>query len=273
MSSDNAFLKFHRAGKHLDDLDLSLKKWVHDGHHTNWLEPDPTAEDYLFIKASADEIPPNPFSLLIGDAVQNFRSSLEHLAFALTSAHTDPVPDQMARDSQFPIIGDEDRKGTAGQGPAMFESQRKCIVGMHPEAQAVIQRLQPYHRGKDFKDDPLWILSVLSNIDKHRVLHLVTGYPHVFTFDPFRSEFPRLVYRNAKAVSFELTGAKVERDTLVGRIRIERDPQPKMDVEIHIAPSIAFAEGPTVHDDVLDTLREIRTHIGGYVLSPLKTFL
>jgi hypothetical protein len=34
---------------------------------------------------------------------------------------------------------------------------------------AIIKALQPYNRGTAYRDDPLWQLNELSNIDKHRV--------------------------------------------------------------------------------------------------------
>jgi hypothetical protein len=275
MSVPSHSVKFHRAGKHLNDLDEAFVKWIHEGHHTHRLEPDPEMPHYLLIKASASQVPADPFSVFIGDAVQNFRSCLDHLAFALMCAHTKPIPEQMARDSQFPIIGDMDRKGQSGQGASIFQSQGKCIIGISPAARAVIERLQPYQRGPDFRSDPLWRLSELSNIDKHRILHVVTSYLHEVIFDPFHnSKWPALTYPNARAVSFELTGATVTQNTLIGRIRIERTAvELKRNVEVQLTPSMAFADGALVTEDVLDTLREIQTHIGGYVLAPLAAFL
>ena len=41
-----------------------------------------------------------------------------------------------------------------------------------PKAQAEIERLQPYHLGNAFDQDPLWRLQELNNIDKHRVVHV-----------------------------------------------------------------------------------------------------
>src|SRR5262245_31389269 len=136
-------LKYHRASKHLKDLESNFRHWVNDGHYTQWLELDPSASDYLLVKASAEEIPANPFSLLIGDVVQNFRNALDHLAFALASAYTKPLPEEFQRDSQFPIVGDMDRKGNTGQGSVVFQSVRKSIAGIDPSAQTVIEGLQP----------------------------------------------------------------------------------------------------------------------------------
>jgi hypothetical protein len=274
MSDGSHFLKYRRAAKHLDDLEAAFTRWLREGRHTHRLEPDPNASDYLLIKASAEEVPADPFSLLIGDAVHNFRSCLDHLAYALMCAHTTQPSEDMTRESQFPIVGDVNRNGLANQGPTMFQSQRKCIAGISPAAQAIIEELQPYQRATDFQSDPLWKLSVLSNIDKHRIPHLVTSYLHAITFYPFRPKFPFLTIDNARPVSFDLTGARVERDTVIGRIRIERtDSAADEHAVINLTPSVSFADGPLAHDDVIDTLRDIHTFVGGHVLSPLAKFV
>lgn len=47
---------------------------------------------------------------------------------------------------------------------------------MSDEAKAVVESLQPYHRGENWAIDPLWLLHVLSNIDKHRRPAVTTLY-------------------------------------------------------------------------------------------------
>jgi hypothetical protein len=264
--------KFHRANHHLADLDNRLVNWFNSGSHTAWFEPNPNRPKELLVKASTDELPVDPFSLIIGDVVQNYRSCLDHVALALANAHTKPLPEAMAGDSQFPIIGDVNRKGDAGQGLAMFEAQRRRIIGASPAAQAVIQRYQPYHRGNDYKLDPLWILGELSNIDKHRTLHLATVYTHGWTFSPGRLvRFPILKFQGAMPINFSTTGASVKRDTVIGQMEIVRNPN--MNVELEIAPSIAFADGVAAHTDVIDVLNSIQTHLGAKVLPELLKFL
>lgn len=266
-------LKFQRARQHLKDLRINIRDWFQSGHHAEWFEDDPHTPNNLLIKACADEIPENPFSLLIGDVVQNLRGCLDHLAFALALAHTNPLPEEIASDSQFPIVGNINRKGEPTDGAQSFESQRKAIRGICPRAQTVIEGLQPYHRGNDFQADPLWRLISLSNIDKHRILHVAIAYPSMFTVNPNRYEFSPLVYPNAKTKTFSSTGARVERDTVIGEIGIERWPDPNVKVELEIEPSIAFSEGIAIHEDVVRVLEDIETHLMAFVLPPLTPFL
>src|SRR5437667_11229671 len=87
---------------------------------------------------------------------------------------TNPLHDDVAHDSQFPIVGDENRKGASGKGPEMFKGQTNRIRGIDPKAQAIIEGLQPYQTGAAWRRHPLWLLTELSNLDKHRLLHVTS---------------------------------------------------------------------------------------------------
>jgi hypothetical protein len=41
--------------------------------------------------------------LLIGDCVYNYRSALDHLAFALATSFTNPLPESWVKTSAFPL--------------------------------------------------------------------------------------------------------------------------------------------------------------------------
>ena len=118
--------------------------------------------------------PKNPISLLIGDALHNMRSALDTLAYALASAFTKPLSEDIANRSDF-IFGDEDRKGNVGVGSALFHAGAAKIEGWHPDAQTAVEGLQPYQRGKSFRTDPLWTLHDLDRINKHRLLHITVA--------------------------------------------------------------------------------------------------
>jgi len=226
----------------------------------------------LLIRASVDPIPTDPFSLVISDVIQNFRGCLEHLAYALTAAFTKPLPEDVARDSQFPIIGDVDRKGNTGQGATLFQSQSKCVRGMHPAAQLVIEGVQPYHRGNAFRNEPLWKLGALSNTDKHRTLHLAASYSKLFTINPHQIGARTLVYPNAIGKTFRTTGASVERDTVIGSIEFVHSDATHQ-VELDVTPSMAFSDGVALNDDVIDTLEDIETYLIAFVIPSLSKFL
>jgi len=82
------------------------------------------------------------------------------------------MTDEIEKETGFPILSDTDKKGRFGRGSHKWISAKPKVVGIDPDAQAVIESLQPYHRGNAYDTDPLWRLSELNNIDKHRVLHI-----------------------------------------------------------------------------------------------------
>jgi hypothetical protein len=260
-------LKFYRAQEHIDALSGALRLWFAE-HYSHRLEADADEPNIYWLKASADEIPATPFSLMIGDAVQNFRNCLDQLAFELAKRHTIPLPDDVARASQFPIVGDVSKAGVPGQGPTMFASRQGCIAGVAPAARVEIEKLQPYH-SKEFEKHPLWLLQELSNIDKHRVIHLTTTYSRGISIDPNLSrnaipDFPRV----------RVAGIAVTKDSEVARIPIvmgKKDREWHVHIEPH--PSVAFTDGVAADRDVLAVLNEIRNLLFGPVRRALDPFL
>lgn len=96
-------------------------------------------------------------ALSLSDFVYCLRSGLDQLVWNL-SLLTNPTP---SRDTMFPIHSD--------QLPKSEDIFKRKVWDVPCEAVAVIKHLQPYRRGAAFRDDPLWQLNELSNIDKHRL--------------------------------------------------------------------------------------------------------
>lgn len=64
-----------------------------------------------------------------------------------------------SRNTVFPIHNSTDRRSQ--------ERFMRAVWDIPCEAIEVIKSLQPYLRGKAYKDDPLWQLNKLCNLDKH----------------------------------------------------------------------------------------------------------
>lgn len=260
-------LKINWAANHLEQLERAVVAWF-DGnqHFTHRIEADPDNPAGSLLKVSADDIPVAPCSLVIGDIVQNIRSSLDHMAYALATAYTNPFPQEFARKSQFPIFGDETEKGVPGHGSSMFRDNAlptmiKCI---DPRAQTFIEGVQPYQMGANFRDHPLWKLSHLVNTDKHRILHLSAAYAAGYTV------------RNC-VVSGTFTNEPriVKNDTIAARLGTLRPIDPEKTVEMQVIPNmtIAFSDGLLTNQLVIATLGTITNYVGNEVLTPLQKFL
>lgn len=260
-------LKLKRAHAHLQQLNGLVTEWLNSNHNRSHIEPDPNTPKYSVLKASADAIPADPFALLIGDIAQNLRSGLDHIAFQLASNFTKPLPDKIAEDSQFPIIGDKNRKAEMGWGPIMFDSQSHRLAGVDPRATAIIKGAQPYVRGKDFESDPLWRLNQLSNIDKHRVLHLVTAASAGMQIRILKSPMPD----NPILYISVIDEGVVEQNTNIATI--EFNPAFNAAMYVDVKPTFYIALENSVPDDALRLLSDIYKHIVTDVVQPLATYL
>jgi len=101
--------------------------------------------------------------VVAGEAIQNMRSALDHLAWHLVeigcAKQSITLNKTERKQIGFPII-DTDI-------PAQYEASRKAKVkGMTQAAIDAIDATKPYKGGNDL----LWRLNQLNNIDKHRLL-------------------------------------------------------------------------------------------------------
>lgn len=248
-------LKLHRARQHIQTLNAQVAGFG-DRHPYEFFEEfNPESGDHFArVKVLRDPLP--MWSVLVGDALQNMRASLEHLVFSLTLAYSGE-PDR-PEDVSFPIT----------DTPGKFEAIRKQRIGlMHPDAQAVIQRLQPYHRD-GAKHDYLMVLDDLARVDRHRTLHLTpafvvnTAADIVFARDLDITEATLHlgpVKDGAKVATF--------RYTVTG-------PSPEMHVAISPEFGIAFDHAwPGDGRPVVEALATIRLYITEVVFPPLERFL
>jgi len=274
-------LKLGRARKHFEELKVEIGKWLAGDHYT--VRSEREADGRTLFLATAEQPPPNPISLLIGDCLHNLRSSLDLLAYALAVSYTVPLPLEIAESSEFPIFGDEDRHGNPGMGAAAFKrvdgkgapvpgSGLFKIRGIDPKAQAIIEGLQPYHRGNAFRAHPLWTLHELDNVNKHRLLHTGLAWSGGIGIN------------TAKSVNFSIEpgilnsyGGVIETDTPIARIPLgpaDRSRAMQVDVQPQVA-DIAFAKGSAGMQDisVIKTLSDIHNYVVSDVLLPLAPFL
>jgi hypothetical protein len=105
----------------------------------------------------------NEVAVIVGDFFHNLRSSLDHLARGLVLTEGNRPRDEQPDPTSFPIRRGERRGGLRISG------------GAHPDALALVERMQPYHAGNRYKEHPLFLINDLNNVDKHRSLHLVTA--------------------------------------------------------------------------------------------------
>ncbi|WP_158894136.1 hypothetical protein [Amycolatopsis anabasis] len=122
---------------------------------------------------------PERWSVLIGDILTNLRAALDHTFWAAAVMHTgQPAkPTQV----QFPIT-------TRASSFAIAEQKLRTLVA--PDVWALIEAMQPFHGGDQAHTAPLEVLRWLSNIDKHRFVHVVGRNTIDLDLTMIRSETP-----------------------------------------------------------------------------------
>lgn len=127
--------KLDRAATHLDELKGELKRFVDTRPYQVTTKRNPDRR-LVYQVSRADNVP-SRISAIAGDAIQNIRSVLDHLAYQLVDLGTNSTGP--FRHVYFPIGGDL----------AKYQSNRaQQTRGMRSEAIAAIDGLQPYKGGK-----------------------------------------------------------------------------------------------------------------------------
>jgi hypothetical protein len=165
------------SAHHLHALDLEIQEFVKQHPFTARGEQDGNSRRFNVI---ANEYPllPSHWPLMVGDAVHNMRSALDHIVWALSTKFAARYPqgspahptDTEALKIQYPICVTEGRYFGTKKGKWKDGQRFKCARFVGPEAITVIDNTQPHHRRNDAHEHPLAILAKFSNEDKHRKL-------------------------------------------------------------------------------------------------------
>jgi hypothetical protein len=147
--------KVERAYKHIADLNTAVRLFLDSKPYKVGTKRNPQTRQLIYYLT---EVSPTPisFSTITGDALQNLRSALDHLAQQLFLVGSGS--NVTSRRVQFLIE----------QNAAQYKGRLQGVVqGMRQDAIDALSACEPYNGGKghDF-----WVLHELNNIDKHRLL-------------------------------------------------------------------------------------------------------
>lgn len=183
--------------------------------------------------------PPDLLSLLIGDAIHNYRSALDHVAWQLVLRGANPNPKRPI-DVQFPIYSR--RRDFNG-------NIHRRLPGADPDAVKFIKSRNAKPRWNS-RNNVLLHLADMSNDDKHRNVHVAASAMHMLRLNPFpvdcvivgttqRRKPPRL-YKGAKVTTLLTTPL---------------GPRPKMYMQPEIFATVALDNG-LIAGAVLDDFRK-----------------
>jgi len=188
-------LKLKRAGEYIEALKERIDLWLGSDAYTISRKKDPQTGDTV-CRAQIKKPPPAEISLLVGDAVHNLRSALDHAVYFLAERNLGTLTPETEHALMFPIVGNENSKGAPADGSEIIDNLiTRTLVGVPDPARAFIKQEQPYHWGDGFRYHSLWCIHDLDRIDKHRRLAVASaflGLPGVATPEgsPGRSPLP-----------------------------------------------------------------------------------
>jgi hypothetical protein len=264
MSTDDHLLKLLRAHEHLDALFAEIAWWSQSQPYRILSERDAESGLTILIAEPLGQAPLK-LSVIAGDVVLNLRSCLDLLALALAeSNHNGRLPEASEKKSQFPICDTE----------TLFESacKRGRVEFVADDPSAVIQRLQPYHRGDEqaARHDPLAILRDLSDFDKHRRLPLMAAFHQVVTADVLAEEW------SVKELSLSF-GGPLEARTEVARYRgLAAATGEEVEMDIRLSVNVAFAGAcpeAAAGRPLYPLLEEVWRYVAEEVIPQLKPYL
>ena len=156
---DRLTVKTKRAKKHIIELSQAIDAFMATDPYIVFSKDNPQTSQRTYYVHFSKEIPIE-FSAILGDAIQNLRSALDHLAVHLVNIGP---PGPRAKRVYFPIFetATEYEAGKMGK-----------IQGMGKDAIKAIDGVQPYTRGDGW---PLWNMQTMNNVDKHNLLIPVWG--------------------------------------------------------------------------------------------------
>jgi hypothetical protein len=218
--------KIVRAQEHLQTFESEAARYYQTNPAKVVRQSEGAPDQYVGRVVTEGPIPAR-FPIILGDFLQNLRSSLDYLVWELVLA----AKNTPGKHNMFPIC----------PTPQAFQdavSKQRRISGIAPDAVTIIERLQPYNCG-DFKQSVLWFIDDLCNINKHRRVLLTRMHGGIA---PEGTE-TKIVDGQAW---FKTDIAKIQDDAKIGPFPIVNGPLGtgvQVPMNLHIMAFIAFDEG------------------------------
>ena len=254
MSTDplvGCWAKIERADETIKQLDSEIRLFLDAHSHTRIRDVNEQSSEQV-VEATGKNPPPR-VSVLIGEVVHHLRSSLDHLVLQLVLREGNTPDDRTG----FPVCDDAEK----------FEdrpTQRK-IKGVARSAAAIIECAQPYHRGPEYIDHPLWLIHRLDITDKHKLL-IVSAH---------RSELSYLNRPPEFFKSIDILGSQdVSSNTAAQLARIElHSSNADMNVKATTTSNVVFPElGSARHEPVIPCLEQFSQVVRGVIQSFSEQF-
>jgi hypothetical protein len=169
--------KIDRSGEHIDTLNREIAEWAQGHPYSVASEPHGQSTHHrIYVRLhKAPDV--RRWGLLLGDAVHNLRSALDHLVYAGAICVTGQNPPPDERKLQFVVVD--------ALGEWLAAQQQRHMRPLTDEMRTFIESLQPYKSNN--QNDPngyqlnllRWVRE-LDDADKHRAIRPVFITPGAF---------------------------------------------------------------------------------------------
>lgn len=251
--------RLERADKHLTTLDQKRTAFQAriDKKDRRFIgEFDSDTSEYVF---RLNGKPPDPrIGLIVGEFAHQLRSTLDNLVWQLVLLRGGSP----TRKTQYPIYE---------RWEGYRDSRTVMLRGVSVDDRALIEAFQPFQLGDRAPNAYLALLAWLSNVDKHRFLHIGGAFPQRFgipdffdsTENPSAGDFPWYArpirdVRKILGVSYVPTMTSDDRAELM-RVRIDAGPDPEM--EMQGDPPIEVSLSDPKHALILSDLRSMHAQV------------
>lgn len=264
--------KLDWAETQIDALADSIQGWLQSDAYTLVEYTEPETGDQV-LKAKISEPPRKEWPLMLGDAVHNLRSALDHLAYQLAldgyqaNRPGEFIPSGHQRRIMFPIVAVSNDPKRSVEG--FYEQVVKTQLRYVPDAAAAtIKALQPYKRTPNAPlTHPLWVINEIDVIDKHRKLHTTAA--------AFPLQTLAIGGGDVHIKHLEIGGGPVENDSEIMRWNIEAIGASPVEMESHFSRHIGLTDIPGGNCGSVDILEMLRVSldITRDVIGALDAFL
>jgi hypothetical protein len=240
-----------RAEKQFDALRAEIDQFFSNNPADLIVEDDlETGEKVVYWKQEPK--PPREWGADVGQLVNNARSALDHVIYALAiQAGSDPEEDKTA----FPIFESRDAYLKArGRGSRKTTVRDQYLAGVDEKWREKIDAVQPFHKGKNASMDPLAVLADIDNSTEHKMLKAA----HVTIETPAHIAFTTSGLTSDIRVRFDPTRADhISVEAKVQAAKSKTHPgviiQPKQVIGSTIHGGLVFGDPPRFY-----TLNQIR---------------
>lgn len=227
----SARLKVERAKQHVINLHGLMQHFLTTAYYSAVIEHDPETSRHV-VKVRGTAQAPFQFALVIGDAIHNLRSSLDHVASAVTDRNSTTI--------YFPFHKDPKNFASCGNVRAI----NKAYPGL---GEHIVAKLEPFDGGRH----ALWPITKLDAIDKHKLIIAVVAATRLRFERIIDKEYGNSI-ENCTVIIRE--GGVFNLAVFGGKPEFEGDIEPSFDI---FFPQGAFFEGRPIYPTLVNLCQAV----------------